>query len=91
MGNADVVVLDSVTPQRIGPGRFVLVNTVPPDVPVDILGEVSKPQVLDWDRTHPVMRNVDFSKIAIDSAMRLRPALQAAWTAMRHHYFASAA
>lgn len=74
MGNADVVVLDSVTPQRIGPGRFVLVNTVPPDVPVDILGEVAKPQVLDWDRTHPVMRNVDFSKIAIDSAMRLRPA-----------------
>jgi Ca-activated chloride channel family protein len=73
MGTADVVVLDSVTPPKVGPGRFILVNTVPPDVPVDILGQVDKPTVLDWDRSHPVMRNVDFSKIAIDSAMRLRP------------------
>ena len=73
MGNADVVVLDSVTPRQVGQGRFILVNTVPPDVPVDILGTMNKPAVLDWDRVHPVMRNVDFSKVAIESAMRVRP------------------
>jgi uncharacterized membrane protein len=73
MGSADVVVLDSVTPSAAGNGRFVFVNTVPPDVPVDILGQLDKPNVLDWDRTHPVMRNVDFSKVAVQSSMRLRP------------------
>src|SRR5213076_706286 len=59
MGNADVVVLDSVTPAAVGPGRFIFVNTVPPDVPVDILGTLVRPNVMDWDRAHPVMRNVE--------------------------------
>lgn len=73
MDKSDVVILDSVTPERVGGGRYIFVNTVPPDVPVDILGTVEKPTVMDWDRTHPVMRNVDFSRISIDGAMRLRP------------------
>jgi len=73
MGNADVVILDSVTPEKVGPGRFIFVNTIPPDVPVDILGTIDKPVVTDWDRSHPVMRHVDFSKIAIESALRIRP------------------
>jgi len=33
MGDADVVVLDSASPARVGAGRFIFVNTVPPDVP----------------------------------------------------------
>jgi Ca-activated chloride channel family protein len=73
MGTADVVVLDSVTPKAVGNGRFVFVNTIPPDVPVDLLGVVEKPNVMDWDRSHPVMRHVDFSKVAIQSSIRMRP------------------
>ena len=73
MGNADVVILDSVTPDKVGPGRFIFVNTVPPDVPIDILGTIEKPQISDWDRSHPIMRHVDFSKVAIESALRIRP------------------
>lgn len=73
MGNADVVVLDSATPQAVGPGRFIFVNTVPPDVPVDLLGTTETPGVVDWDRSHPVMRHVELSRIALQSAMRLRP------------------
>jgi Ca-activated chloride channel family protein len=73
MGNADVVVLDSVTPAAVGNGRFIFVNTVPPDVPVDMLGIIDKPNVMDWDRSHPVMRHVDFAKVAIQSAIRMRP------------------
>ena len=34
MGEADIVILDSVTPPRAGPGRFIFVNAVPPDVPL---------------------------------------------------------
>ncbi|HEV8474186.1 MAG TPA: VWA domain-containing protein [Methylomirabilota bacterium] len=73
MGEADVVVLDSTTPPKVGPGRFVFVNTVPPDVPLEVLGRVESPTVMDWDRGHPVMRHVEFAKVAIQDAMRVRP------------------
>jgi uncharacterized membrane protein len=73
MGEADVVVLDSATPPKVGPGRYVFVNTVPPDVPLEVLGRVEAPTVMDWDRTHPVMRHVEFAKVAIQDAMRVRP------------------
>jgi Ca-activated chloride channel homolog len=73
MGSADVVILDSVTPKQVGSGRFIFVNVVPPDVPVDILGTIEKPTVNDWDRMHPVMRHIDFSKVSIESALRIRP------------------
>jgi uncharacterized membrane protein/secreted protein with Ig-like and vWFA domain len=73
MGDADVVVLDSVTPPRVGPGRYIFVNVVPPDVPIELLGRVERPAVVDWDRAHAVMRHVEFSKVAVAQAMRLRP------------------
>ncbi len=73
MGGADVVVLDSINPPRVGAGRFVFVNGVPGDVPLDVLGRMERPTIMDWDRTHPVMRHVDFSKVAIEDAIRMRP------------------
>ncbi len=73
MGDADVVVLDSVAPSKVGEGRFVFVNTVPPDVPLEVLGRIEQPTVMDWDRNHPVMRHVEFAKVAIEDAMRVRP------------------
>lgn len=73
MGGYDVVVVDSVSPPRVGPGRFVLVNAVPGDVPLESLGTMEQPVVLDWDRSHPVMRFVDLSKVGMEEALRLRP------------------
>ena len=73
MGDADVVVLDSASPAKVGPGRFVFVNTVPPDVPLEVLGRIERPGVMDWDRTHPVMRHVEFAKVAIEDSLRVRP------------------
>ncbi|OLC39172.1 MAG: hypothetical protein AUH81_02665 [Candidatus Rokubacteria bacterium 13_1_40CM_4_69_5] len=73
MGEADVVVLDSVTPPRVGAGRFIFVNTVPPDVPLEALGRIERPVIMDWDRTHPVMRHVEFAKVVIEDALRVRP------------------
>src|SRR5438093_1578862 len=73
MAEADVAVLDSVTPPRVGPGRFVFVNAVPPDVPLEVLGRIERPTIMDWDRAHPIMRHVEFAKVAIEDAMRIRP------------------
>ena len=73
MESFDVVVLDSASPARIGPGRFVLINTTPPDVPLENLGRTERPVIMDWDRAHPVMRHIDFAKVAIEEALRIRP------------------
>ncbi|MBI4637586.1 MAG: VWA domain-containing protein, partial [Candidatus Rokubacteria bacterium] len=73
MSDADVVVLDSTTPPRVGPGRFIFVNTAPPDVPLEVLGRIERQTIMDWVRAHPVMRHVEFAKVAIEDAMRIRP------------------
>jgi len=73
MESFDVVVLDSVSPARIGAGRYVLINTIPPDVPLENLGRAAQPVIMDWDRSHPIMRYVDFSKVVIEEALRVRP------------------
>ena len=65
--------LDATSPARIGPGRFVLVNSTPGDVPIESLGTMDQPIVLDWVRTHPVMRFVDLSKVTVEEALRVRP------------------
>ncbi len=73
MADADIVVLDSSTPPRVGSGRFVFVNVVPPDVPLEVLGRIERPTIMDWDRGHPIMRHVEFAKVAIEDALRIRP------------------
>ncbi|HME92601.1 MAG TPA: VWA domain-containing protein [Methylomirabilota bacterium] len=73
MEGFDVVVVDSVSPQKLGNGRFVLVNTVPSDVPLEVLGRLDSPTIMDWDRTHPIMRQVDLAKVTMEDAMRVRP------------------
>ena len=73
MAEADVVVLDSVQIPRVGPGRFIFVNTVPGDVPIEVMGRLERPSIMDWDRNHLVMRHVDLAKVAIEDALRIRP------------------
>src|SRR5258705_1661830 len=73
MEGFDVVVGRSVSTQKQGNGRFVLVNTVPADVPLEVLGRLDNPTIMDWDRTHPIMRQIDFAKATMEDAMRVRP------------------
>jgi uncharacterized membrane protein len=73
MADADVVVLDSVHVQRVGPGRFIFVNAVPGDVPIEVMGRLERPAIMDWDRNHLIMRHVDLAKVVIEDALRIRP------------------
>jgi uncharacterized membrane protein len=73
MGEADVIVLDTTASTKVGAGRFIFVNTVPPDVPLQVLGRMEQPAIMDWDRAHPIMRHVEFAKVAIEDALRVRP------------------
>ncbi|HXZ43539.1 MAG TPA: VWA domain-containing protein [archaeon] len=69
----DVTILDNVPVKTIPPGRYLLINTVPPGISLQLQGRVEQPPIIDWDRTHPVMRYLDFSKVVIQDAMRVRP------------------
>jgi uncharacterized membrane protein len=73
MEGFDAVVIDSVNPTKVGNGRFVLVNAVPGDVPLEVLGRFDSPVIMDWDRAHPIMRQIDFAKVTIEDALRVRP------------------
>jgi uncharacterized membrane protein len=73
MGGYDVVVVDSVSPPKVGAGRFVFVNAVPGDVLIEPLGTVEQPTIIDWDRSHPIMRFVELSKMGVEEALRVRP------------------
>ncbi len=72
-GGYDVVVLDREAPPSLPAGRYLLVNVVPPGIPLQETGRVAEPPVVDWDRNHPVMRYMDLSRVAIQEALRVRP------------------
>ncbi|HWU37127.1 MAG TPA: VWA domain-containing protein, partial [Candidatus Acidoferrum sp.] len=69
----DVVIIDNVPVKRVPPGRYLFINTLPEGSSLQIQGRVEQPPIIDWDREHPVMRYLDFTKVIIQQAMRVRP------------------
>lgn len=69
----DVVIFDGYAPKVLPPGGYLLINALPKNLPLEALGRVEEPQILDWDRAHPVMRYLDLSKVLIQEAMKVRP------------------
>jgi Mg-chelatase subunit ChlD len=69
----DVVILDNTPTKSVPPGRYLLINTLPEGIPLELLGRIQEPPIIDWDRGHPAMRFLDLSKVAIQDAMRVRP------------------
>ena len=69
----DVVIIDNVPVKRVPPGRYLFIHTLPEGSSLQLQGRVEQPAVIDWDRAHPVMRYLDFSKVVIQEAMRVRP------------------
>jgi uncharacterized membrane protein len=70
---ADVVVLDNFAPEKLPAGRYLIVNAVPKNLPLEVRGRVDAPPVVDWDRGHPAMRYLDLTKVGIEEALWLRP------------------
>lgn len=68
-----LLIFNGVQPPPLREGNFLLLNTVPQDPRLTPQGVVTQPQVLDWDRQHPLLRFVDFTDVHIETAMLLRP------------------
>ena len=70
--DADVVVLDGLSPDFLPPGRYLLIRSLPGDAPLQELGSVRFPSIVDWNKEHPVMHHADLSKVVIEQAMKVR-------------------
>jgi Ca-activated chloride channel family protein len=66
-----VVILNHVTPGPLPPGDYLLIASVPPNLPVTATGEVRHPEVGAWDRTDPVLQFVDLGSMRVSRAMAL--------------------
>ena len=69
----DVVILDRVTVGALPPGNYLIIGTVPPNLPATSSGLVPQPGVASWDRTDPVLRFVTLDGIRIDRALAFAP------------------
>ena len=68
-----LIIFNGVQPPRLRQGDFLLINTAPQDPRLQTNGAVVRPQVLDWDRQHPLLRFVDLANVQIEEALALRP------------------
>lgn len=68
-----LIIFNGVQPPPLHRGNFLLINAVPQDVRLQARGTVLQPQVLDWDRQHPLLQFVDLTDLRIEEALALQP------------------
>jgi Ca-activated chloride channel family protein len=68
----DVVVFDGVSPQTVGSGNTLFVDCASPEAPAEVTGRLTRPNILDWDRRHPLMRFVSLSNVQVAAALTAR-------------------
>lgn len=68
-----LIVFNGVQPPPLRRGNFLLLNTTPQDARLQSQGTVTQPQVLDWQRHHPLLQFVDLTDLNIEEALVLQP------------------
>lgn len=61
----DVIVLDGVAPQRVGPGNFLYIDAGGPTCPAEPERRTGETTVADWSRSHPVLRYVNLQGLTL--------------------------
>ncbi len=69
----DVVVYVDVQPPLLEKGNFILFETVPPNLPINVRGVLRVPPVTGWSRASPLLDSVSLSGLAIGQALDLDP------------------
>ena len=70
--DSDVVILDRFAPDLLRSGRYLLLNTVSANTPLEPVGEINWPMVVASQPDHPVMRYLELTDVAIEQALRVR-------------------
>jgi hypothetical protein len=68
-----VIIFNGVQPPPLRRGNFLLLNTTPQDPRLLSQGTVTRPQVLDWQRQHPLLQFVELTDLHIEEALAVQP------------------
>ena len=68
----DIIVMDRVPPPSTKSGNFLLIDTYSPDLPLFPANTIERPIILDWDRNHPIMQNLDWAEIHLEAATQVQ-------------------
>jgi Ca-activated chloride channel family protein len=71
--NYDLVILDGISPPATERGNFLMINAFSPSIPITRTGVRESPVIVDWDRSHPVMQDLDLGTLQIRSATLVKP------------------
>lgn len=71
--DADIVVYNKVPVDQVGARSAIFIKTSPGGRPAQGGPGTSSPVILDYDRTHPVMRFIDLARVTIENAAVLPP------------------
>ena len=67
----DLVIVEGPHPGPLPPARgYLFINAAGDPAPVDTAGEIARPTITDWSRTHPVTRYLDLSGVHIARSRR---------------------
>lgn len=69
----DIIVYDNETTADLPPGNYVFLNSFPPIAGFNQAdgGDVQNPEVIDWNRVHPLTRFCNFDDVIIGNALRV--------------------
>ncbi len=65
----DLIICDRIPWPSPLIGNFIFIDTIPPQAPFELRGEVGNPFILDWKRDNPILRFVNLDDVHIDKAM----------------------
>lgn len=68
----DVVIFDNWAPEHVPPGNYLFINAACPETGVEVTSQVAGASVLDWSRTHPLTRFVDFTNLRLTKALTIK-------------------
>jgi hypothetical protein len=68
-----VIIFNGVQPPPLRRGNFLLLNTTPQDPRLPSQGTVTRPQVLDWQRQHPLLQFVELTDVHVEEALVVHP------------------
>ena len=64
-GDYDIVIYDRIPAPHLESGRYVLIDSEAPNVPIESVGVVEFPEMHWWDTAHPVLSGVNFGTVTI--------------------------
>jgi len=68
-----VVILDDVSVKSLPPGNYLVFHSLLPNNLIPVNGEIKQPGITQWNRDHPLLRQLSLGEISISSARRLVP------------------